>query len=185
MPIIAGLGNIGQEYAGTRHNIGFDIVDQLADSLKLSLGPGKGPFYLAEGRYKGESIILLKPTTYMNQSGIAIRKALGHYQLEPQDCLVCYDDINLRVGKLRLRPDGSAGGHNGVSDIIYQLQSKNFPRLRFGIGDDFSQGDQVSYVLSPFDPDQKEIVEKGVDEAVDACYCFIREGIDQAMNEFN
>ncbi len=185
MPVIAGLGNIGKKYAGTRHNIGFDIIDHLADSMNLSLGPGKGPYYFAEGRHRGQPIILLKPTTYMNHSGTAIRKALGQYQMEPQQCLVCYDDINLPVGKLRLRPEGSAGGHNGVSDIIYQLQTDKFPRLRFGIGDHFQQGEQVAYVLSPFDREQLEIVDEAIEEACDAIFCFIREDIETAMNRFN
>jgi PTH1 family peptidyl-tRNA hydrolase len=185
MPLIAGLGNIGGKYEGTRHNVGFQIIDQLADSLDVTLGPGRGPFYIGETSHRGNSFILLKPTTYMNNSGIAIGKALNQFNLEPQECLVCYDDLNLPMGKLRLRPGGSAGGHNGVSNIIYQLKTENFPRLRFGIGDNYHSGNQVQYVLSTFSEDQLDIVHKGLDEACDAIFCFIRDGIEKAMNQYN
>lgn len=185
MPLITGLGNIGGKYEGTRHNIGFEIVDHLADSMNLELGPGKGPFYFAEGRHRGDSVILLKPTTYMNHSGVAVRKALGQFGLEPQDCLVCYDDLNLSTGKLRLRPGGSAGGHNGVSDIIYHLKTEDFPRLRFGIGNDFKAGNQVQYVLSPFTAEQRKLVNTAIEDACDAIFCFIRDGIESAMNQYN
>lgn len=185
MPLIAGLGNIGGKYEGTRHNIGFEIIDQLADSMNVRLGPGKGPFYFAESRYRGSSVILLKPTNYMNNSGIAVRKALNQFKLEPQECLVCYDDLNLPTGQLRLRPKGSAGGHNGVSDIIYQLQTENFPRLRFGIGDEFKSGNQIQYVLSAFSREQRKTVDETLEDAVDAIYCFMRDGINTAMNKYN
>ncbi len=185
MPLITGLGNIGDKYDKTRHNIGFEIVKAVADELGITFSSGKGPFIVGKGRYGGEQVILVMPTNYMNNSGIAVAKALNFYDIPPSDCLVCYDDLHLPVGKIRFRPRGSAAGHNGVSDIIEKLGSDNFPRLRFGIGSGFPRGGQSSYVLRPFSPDQQPEVDVAVNIARDGVLHFIREGITSAMNEFN
>ncbi|MEQ8579175.1 MAG: aminoacyl-tRNA hydrolase [Balneola sp.] len=185
MSIIVGLGNIGSEYDGTRHNIGFDVLDELAKTLSISFGPGGGPFEIAEGRHKGRNIVLVKPTTFMNRSGTAVKKALAKFNTDKKDCLIVYDDLNLPLGTNRMKPNGSAGGHNGISDIIERLGSNDFPRLRFGIGDNFSRGRQVDYVLSPFDEDELEEKNQAVQHAHDAALAFVNLGIERAMNYFN
>lgn len=185
MPVIIGLGNPGRKYAGTRHNIGFEFIDELAGRMSVELGPGKGPFHIGKGRHAGHNVHLVKPTTYMNNSGDAVRKVLHWFKEELTNCLVCYDDLNLDVGTIRLRPSGSAGGHNGIKDIIQKLGTDAFPRLRIGIGNDFQKGEQVQHVLSPFSNDERTLLTSTMDKAVDATFCFIREGIDQAMNDFN
>ncbi len=185
MPVIVGLGNPGSKYAGTRHNIGFDFLDRLAAELSVSLGPGKGPFHIGDGIYQREKIILVKPTTYMNLSGDAVQQVLHYYKIDPNDCLVCYDDLDLSIGDIRLRAKGSAGGHNGIKDIIQKLGTDLFPRLRIGIGDNFSKGQQVHYVLSKFKPEEKKVMDKTLDTAVQAALTFVSDGIDKAMNSYN
>lgn len=185
MPLIVGLGNIGAEYENTRHNVGFKVIDALAKTLSVKLGPGRGPFHVAEGRHRGRKMILMTPDTYMNRSGLAVNKALNYYHLNPEDCLVCYDDINLPLGKIRLRKKGSAGGHNGIADIIEKLGTQNFPRLRMGIGNNFTRGHLVDYVLSPFKKHEWDTVEESIQDAHDAVLCYVREGINKAMNSYN
>lgn len=185
MPLIVGLGNIGEEYMGTRHNVGFDIIYHVADTLSVELKPGKGPFYVAEARHKGRKAILITPTTYMNNSGLAVSKALKYFDIPLSECLVCTDDINLPPGKVRIRNKGSAGGHNGLISIIETLQTDQFARLRFGVGSNYSRGRQADYVLSPFEDSEQADIAKGIDIAHDAVLCFIREGIVQTMNKYN
>lgn len=185
MTVIVGLGNPGSKYAGTRHNVGFELIDRLAASQSVTLGPGKGPFHVGTGHFKGEKLILVKPTTYMNLSGDAVQQVLNWYKVKPENCLVCYDDLALELGTIRLRPGGSAGGHNGVKDIILKLGTDEFPRLRIGIGNSFAEGRQVDYVLSKFDRNERKIIDEVLDMAVDAVHSFLRAGINQAMNDFN
>lgn len=185
MPIIAGLGNIGDEYEGTRHNIGFDIVDLIAQKINADWQKGKGPYYEAVGKHRGRKIILLKPLTLMNRSGRAVRKALSLHDEVMADLLVCYDDINLELGQIRMRKKGSDGGHNGLRDIIEAIGGSKFPRLRFGIGSNFSRGKQIDYVLKPFSDEELPTVEEQLEVAADAALCYVREGIDQAMNKYN
>lgn len=185
MPVIVGLGNPGSKYAGTRHNVGFELLDRLAAELSVSLGPGKGPFHMGSGVYRREKITLVKPTTYMNLSGDAVQQVLHYYKIDPQECLVCYDDLDLSIGDIRLRAKGSAGGHNGIKDIILKLGTDVFPRLRIGIGNDFPRGQQVNYVLSRFNSQEKKIMDKTLDTAVNAALSFVTDGIEEAMNSFN
>ncbi|MEX0723275.1 MAG: aminoacyl-tRNA hydrolase [Gracilimonas sp.] len=185
MSLIIGLGNIGQEYEGTRHNIGFEVVDAIAETLSTTFGPGDGPFVVAEGRHRGRNVVLIKPTTYMNKSGIAVRKALTKYKTDIDYCLIVYDDLNLDVGDVRLKSQGSAGGHNGIANIIAELGTREFPRLRFGIGNDFPRGRQVDFVLSPFKNSDQKYLEEGIQKAHDASLNFAREGIIKTMNNFN
>ncbi len=185
MSIIVGLGNTGSRYEGTRHNIGFEVVDDIAKTISASFGPGGGPFEAAEGRYKGRKIILIKPTTYMNLSGTAVKKALAKFKTDKKDCLIVYDDLNLPLGNNRMKAKGSAGGHNGIADIIEKLGSNEFPRLRFGIGDNFARGQQVDYVLSPFAEDELEQVAQARKHAHDAALAFVNLGIERAMNFYN
>jgi len=185
MTVIVGLGNPGSKYAGTRHNIGFELIDRLADKLSARMGPGKGPFYLGDGRYKGQKVVLVKPTTFMNMSGDAVVQVLNWFKAEPDDCLVCYDDLDLPVGTIRLRPQGSAGGHNGMKDIIRKLGTDRFPRLRIGIGNDFPHERQVNYVLSRFASEERKTMDETLDRAARAVFTYLTEGIDEAMNQFN
>ncbi len=185
MALITGLGNIGSKYKGTRHNIGFEVIDKLAENLSITLEDGKGPFLIGEGSFKGKKVTLMKPTTFMNLSGKAMSKAIFITGVSLNRCLVCYDDINLPPGKIRLRPSGSAGGHNGIKDIINTLQTDQFPRMRIGVGSDFGRGRQADYVLSPFDEDQRIIMDQTLDTVCEAIYTFLRTDIQIAMNEFN
>jgi peptidyl-tRNA hydrolase, PTH1 family len=184
--IIVGLGNPGIEYEETRHNIGFRVVDAIAHKIGVErFEHDRGNTLTAQGRFKGRSLLLVKPLTYMNRSGSAVRTQLNLSGLEPEDVLVIYDDIALPTGKLRLRSKGSAGGHNGLQDIIDHLGTDAIPRLRFGIGDAFPRGGQARYVLLPFDREDADDVEAGVERAVDAALTFVREGMTTAMNRYN
>lgn len=185
MALIVGLGNPGQEYIGTRHNVGFELIDKLSEKLTITLKPGNGLFFFGEGHFKGQKVILLKPTTFMNNSGKAVTKALALTGDTPADCLVCYDDIHLETGRIKLKPSGSAGGHNGMIDIIERLQTRDFPRLRIGIGNDFKRGRQSEYVLSPFSPSQRKQINETLEVASDAILMFLRGDIERAMNEYN
>jgi PTH1 family peptidyl-tRNA hydrolase len=185
MALIVGLGNIGAEYSGTRHNVGFELVDKMARELSVEFSTAGGPFLIAEGSFKGQPVHLIKPTTYMNRSGRAVSSALAITGNALSDCLVCYDDINLPPGKIRLRSSGSAGGHNGIQDIIDRMQSRDFPRLRIGVGDDFRRGRQADYVLSPFTGEQRTHVDEALDDSVEALFTFMRAGMEQAMNDHN
>jgi len=184
--LIVGLGNPGAEYEGTRHNIGFAVADALAQRMRATFKPdGRADALVAEGRVRGRPLTLVKPQTYMNRSGTTVKHLLRRFGLEPRDCLVVVDDLNLETGKLRLREKGSAGGHNGVQDIIDQLGTDGFPRLRFGVGSDFERGQQVDYVLSPFQPTEQEEVAAALKRATDAVITFVAEGLVPAMNRFN
>jgi peptidyl-tRNA hydrolase, PTH1 family len=185
MPIIAGLGNIGEPYENTRHNIGFEIVRKLAGTLSVELRPGTGPYLCGVGKHRGIKTILVMPTTYMNNSGKALSGALSFFGVPPEECLVCTDDINLPTGTIRIRKSGGHGGHNGLTDIIETIGTTMFPRLRFGIGDNFPRGKQADYVLFPFSTEEIEPVGVALQTAHDGALCFIREGIEQAMSKYN
>lgn len=185
MPLIVGLGNTGDAYMGTRHNIGFSVIDRIANTLSAGMEKADDPFILGVGRFKGVKTILIKPTTLMNNSGQAVLKACRIFHYLPGDILVCHDDIHLPTGRIRLRKKGSAGGHNGIQSIIDQMQTDIFPRLRFGIGSEFQRGRQSDYVLSPFEDQELAAVNEGLDKAHDAILTFIREGIVRTMNNFN
>ncbi len=183
--MIIGLGNPGAEYAGTRHNVGFMVVDAVAEKTRVTLAPERGNALVGWGRWRSRPFGLAKPITYMNLSGQAVRGLVRRYALELRDILVVYDDVNLPVGKIRLRERGSAGGHNGVQDIIDRLGTDVFPRLRVGIGDDFPRGRQVDYVLSPFTAEQRPLIEEAILTARDAVLTFVSDGLTAAMNRFN
>lgn len=189
--LIVGLGNPGEKYARTRHNVGFDVIDALAQRWQVSLSENrkfKGAF--GEGMaIAGYKIALLKPTTYMNRSGQAVRAVLDWYKFEPSSVLVVYDDMALPLGRLRIRPSGSAGGHNGMKSIISHLGTQEFPRLRVGIGSTDAPHDRdravVAHVLGKFAPDEKPIVSTALDWAVEAVETILRKGTEPAMSAFN
>lgn len=198
MQLIVGLGNPGAKYRHTRHNIGFMIADATAERTRLRLSAGRAASSkwmawlkrqdLAEsgqGTYQGHAFTLIKSLTFMNRSGEAVAHYVRALNLEVQDILVIFDDISLPVGTVRLRKKGGAGGHNGVQSIIDHLGTADFPRLRFGVGSDFERGEQVDYVLSPFAPDEQEVVEAAITQATDAVLTLVGEGIDIAMNRYN
>lgn len=183
--LIVGLGNPGREYEGTRHNIGFEVADAVAERARISFEHERGDVLLGWGRLKSYTVGVAKPLTYMNRSGKAVLKLLGAHRLEPQEMLVVVDDINLDLGRIRMRASGSAGGHNGLQDIIDRLGHDDFPRLRVGVGGEFPRGGQVDYVLSSFHPDERPLIDDAVLRALDAAEAFVRDGLTTAMNRFN
>ena len=185
--LIVGLGNPESKYDKTRHNIGFETVDELAKIWQIDLKENKrfqGLF--AEGVAPGgKKIRLLKPLTYMNRSGQSVRAVTDWYKLEPQSVLVIYDDMDLPVGRLRMRLSGSAGGHNGMKSIISHLGVKDFPRLRIGIGKSDGKKETVSHVLGKFSPSESEIVEEVLYASVKAIELSLKEGIEKSMSRYN
>lgn len=184
MYIIVGLGNPGKQYENTRHNIGFITVDYLANQHNIKINKIKHKALVGEGFINREKVLLVKPQTFMNLSGRSVREILDYYKVEADELIVIYDDIDLETGKIRIRKKGSAGTHNGMRSIIYDIQTDLFPRIRIGVGRD-ERIELSSYVLSKFKKDEIEIVEKAVRDSAKAVEAFIEHGIDNAMNEYN
>ncbi len=182
--MVVGLGNPGSEYKDTRHNIGFMVVDALASQLYVEVRKKKFAACFGETNFEGKKLIMLKPWQYMNRSGQAVATAAGFYKLQLSDILVVTDDLALDPGRIRIRKDGSAGGHNGLKDIIAKLGSDQFARLRVGIG---SAGPQEAYdyVLDKIKGDDKPLIDQAIIRAKDAVLCWLGDGIDKAMNEYN
>lgn len=184
--LIVGLGNPGKQYAATRHNIGFMVVDYLAEKLGVKVDKIKFKSVIGEGFSGTKKIVLAKPQTYMNLSGEALLDIVQWYKVDPQDLLVIYDDLDLPVGKLRLRMKGSAGGHNGMKSIIYLIQSDDFPRLRIGIGRPQNENiETVNHVLGKFDEEESKIMSEAVAKAAEAVLAVLDKGVEKAMNEVN
>jgi PTH1 family peptidyl-tRNA hydrolase len=184
--LVAGLGNPGPKYAGSRHNVGYAVVELLAERAGIDVSRHNTKFdaLCGDGPIAGQRTLLLKPTTFMNLSGRSVSAAMRFYKLALSDLLVVYDDLDLPPGKLRFRAQGSAGGHNGMRDIIRQLSSDEFPRLRVGIGKVHRSG-TVSHVLGGFAPDEREAMEHAYVAAADGVQTWLRSGLTAAMNEFN
>lgn len=182
--LIAGLGNIGPEYELTRHNIGFLVLDQLADKHKADFTVARYA-EKAEFRFKGKQVHLIKPSTYMNLSGKAVVYWLNALHLEPERLLVIVDDVALPFGSLRLRPKGSAAGHNGLKNIEELLGHQLYPRLRFGIGSNFQRGQQADYVLSNFKKEEFERMPAFIDKACEMIHSFIAAGAEKTMSLYN
>ena len=182
--LIACLGNIGAEYDNTRHNSGFKIADRLAKDLEASFATGRLA-QTSEMKFRGRTLIVIKPTTYMNLSGKAVKYWLDQEKIPMENLLVVNDDISLPLGTIRLRKKGADAGHNGLTDIIEKLGTNVFCRLRFGIGNDFPLGHLVDFVLSQWKPSEEPIVEETVDKAVEAIKSFVVQGPDRTMNQFN
>lgn len=182
--LVVGLGNIGPEYAGTRHNIGFMILDAFAEASNISFSTERYGD-VARMRLKNKQLILLKPSTYMNLSGNAVRYWKDKESIDINNILVIVDDLALPFGAIRLKPKGSDAGHNGLKSIAQMLGTEDYPRLRFGIGNDFPRGRQIEYVLGCFTLDQRQQLPVRIDVAVDAIKTFCLAGIQTAMCDFN
>ena len=186
MFIIAGLGNPDDRYQGTRHNVGFDVIDRLAEKYNIAVDTKKHRAYIGKGMIGGQKVILVKPQTYMNLSGESLRSLVDYYKVDTQEeLLVIYDDISLEVGQLRIRKKGSAGGHNGIKNIIAQLDTAVFPRIKIGVGEKPKGYDLADYVLGRFSKGERELMEQGYDQAACAVEMIVRGEIDQAMNDYN
>jgi peptidyl-tRNA hydrolase, PTH1 family len=185
MKLIAGLGNPGPEYAGTRHNVGWMVLDAFAEKFRIRIDKHEKNAMTGEGRVAGGSVLVAKPLTYMNLSGDAVRLLANAYTESLDDLIVVYDDIDLPLGKLRIRANGSAGTHNGMRSIVSALASETFPRLRIGIGGVDSAGRLRDYVLGEFTSDEEPVVKQAVERSVDALFLFCRGDLKRAMNEFN
>jgi len=182
--LVVGLGNPGEKYRLTRHNIGYMVVDQIANKYKCSF-KRRFKYFVAKFNFGHNKIILIKPTTYMNLSGLAVRKGLKRFKVDLSNLIVISDDLNLPLGKIRLRAKGSAGGQKGLKSIIENLNSEKFPRLRLGIAGDKFISDVVEHVLSPFGKDEVNKVDQVINEASLCIMHLIEYGISKTMNEFN
>ena len=182
--LVVGLGNIGAEYAETRHNIGFKVLDRLAAETNTSFISGRYGA-VAEFRHRGHIVTLLKPSTYMNLSGKAVRYWLSELKIDKAQLLVVVDDIALSFGELRIRKKGSAGGHNGLKNITELLGGEDYARMRFGIGGDFARGHQVDYVLGEWSAEEREKMDERLKVFSDAILSYISVGLDRTMNTFN
>lgn len=186
MFIIAGLGNPDRQYEGTRHNVGFDVIDRLADKYNIAVDTKKHRALIGKGVIEGQKVILAKPQTYMNLSGESIASLVDYYKIdEEHELIVVYDDINLGVGQLRIREKGSAGGHNGIKNIIARLGTQVFPRIRVGVGEKPPRYDLADYVLGHFSKAEREQMEEGYDNAADAAAMILSGRIGDAMSEYN
>jgi PTH1 family peptidyl-tRNA hydrolase len=185
LKMIVGLGNPGPRYAHNRHNVGFQIVDALAQKHGLSFDKRQFKALLAPGRIEDQRVLLVKPQTYMNLSGEAVQPLVGYYKVELPDLMVVFDDMDLPLGAIRLRPFGGAGGHNGMKSIIARLGSNRFPRLRVGIDRPPGRMDPAAYVLQDFSPEEEAVMVQVRDRAVRALETWLAQGIDAAMNAFN
>lgn len=185
MKIIVGLGNPGSSYKDTRHNVGFMVIDWLARDRGIAINQRGFHSKRGEGKIGAESVLLVEPQTYMNLSGNAVREIARFYKVPLTDLLIICDDLNLPTGKLRLRPKGSAGGHNGITSIIRNLGTEDFPRLRLGI--DLPPGDMAAeaYVLKRFSKQERETIEDAVIRAAECVLTWVYHGIDEAMNRYN
>lgn len=188
MKLIVGLGNPGTEYERTRHNVGWRVVEEFARKFRIEIARHEKNALTGTGRVAGGSVMVAKPLTYMNLSGDAVRLLVNGYLESPAEMIVVYDDIDLPLGKLRIRPNGSSGTHNGMRSIVAELATENFPRLRVGIGAlaaDDRQGRLRDYVLDEFSVEDEPIVARAVERAVDALFLFVRGDLKRAMNLFN
>ena len=185
MYIIAGLGNPGKQYEGTRHNAGFMTIDALADRYNIEVKERAFKALTGKGVIEGQRVLLLKPQTYMNLSGESVRAAMDFYKEDLDHFFVIFDDISLEPGQLRIRKKGSAGGHNGIKNIIAHLGTQDFARIKVGVGEKPSQMDLADYVLSHFSKGEREMMEQACKDSAAAAVAMMTDGIDEAMNRYN
>lgn len=185
MKLIVGLGNPTREYQATRHNIGFDAITRMCDDYRIRLDSKEHKAVCGKGYIGGEKVILAQPQTYMNLSGESVREMADYYKLTNEDVIVICDDINLDVGQLRVRKKGSAGGHNGIKNIIAQLGTEEFMRIRVGVGAKPEKWDLADYVLGRFPKEEEPVIREALEKVSKACECIITDGIEAAMNLYN
>ena len=186
MYLIVGLGNPGKQYENTRHNVGFDAVDLLVDEYRVPSSGKQHKAMYGKGVIAGQKVILAKPLTYMNLSGESVRALVDYYKIDPEEeLIVIYDDISLEPGKIRIRKKGSAGGHNGIKNIIAQLGTQNFQRVKVGVGEKPKGWDLADYVLSRFPKDERVLMEEAFERAGEAAVCMMNDTMEHAMNQFN
>lgn len=186
MFLIVGLGNPGKQYEHTRHNIGFDVMDAIADKYNISISEKKHKALCGKGVIEGQKVVLAKPQTFMNLSGESVVDLLNYYKLDPEsEMLVIFDDISLAPGGLRIRKKGSAGGHNGIKNIIALTGTQNFMRIKVGVGEKPKGWDLADHVLGHFDAEDRKRVEEAILDAVKATEMILQDEVDQAMNDFN
>ena len=185
MYLIVGLGNPGKKYSGTRHNVGYMVIDRLSRRWGVDVDKQKFDGLVGSARLGGEQVTLLKPETFMNRSGFSVRAAMDFYKLEPKDLVIVYDDMALPVGQLRLRQQGSAGGHNGLADILSHAGTEQVGRIRVGIGSPPPMIGAVDHVLGQFRSDERTNIETAIDQAADAVEVILNDGWSRAMERFN
>lgn len=186
MLVIVGLGNPDDKYKGTRHNVGFDVIDLLAEKYNIAVDTKKHRAYIGKGIIGGQKVILAKPQTYMNLSGESVRSLVEYYKVDPEtELLIIFDDISLDVGQLRIRKKGSAGGHNGIKNIIANLGTSVFQRIKVGVGEKPKGYDLADYVLGRFSKEERELIKEGFECAAEAVAMITAGEIDQAMNKYN
>ena len=186
MLVIVGLGNPDDKYQGTRHNVGFDVIDLLAEKYNIAVDTKKHRAYIGKGIIGGQKVILAKPQTYMNLSGESVRSLVEYYKVDPEtELLIIFDDISLDVGQLRIRKKGSAGGHNGIKNIIANLGTSVFQRITVGVGEKPKGYDLADYVLGRFSKEERELIKEGFECAAEAVAMITAGEIDQAMNKYN
>ena len=186
MKVIVGLGNPGKKYDNTRHNIGFEALDYIADKESISINTGKHKALIGTGYMGGEKVLLVKPQTFMNLSGESVAELLHYYKIDPEEeLLVIFDDISLAPGNIRIRKKGSAGGHNGIKNIIAMTGTENFKRIKVGVGEKPAGWDLADHVLGRMSEEDRAAFEEAVKESVKAAEMILEDEIDQAMNDFN
>lgn len=186
MHLVVGLGNPGKQYAHTRHNVGFDVMDALADKYNISISEKKHKALCGKGVIAGKKVVLAKPQTFMNLSGESVAELLNYYKLDPEEeLIVIFDDISLAPGNIRIRKKGSAGGHNGIKNIIALTGTQNFQRIKVGVGEKPKGWDLADHVLGHFSAAERKSVETAMEDAVSALELMLQGDVDQAMNDFN
>lgn len=185
MYIIVGLGNPTKQYQGTRHNVGFEVIDAIADKYNISVDMRKHRAYCGKGVIAGQTVILVKPQTYMNLSGETVRSLVDYYKIDEEQLIIIYDDVSLDVGQLRIRQKGSAGGHNGVRSIIAHLDTIDFPRIKIGVGQKPAGLDLSRYVLERFTKSEQQLMWEGYVRTIEAVEKIVQGEIERAMNVFN
>ncbi|HHU64162.1 MAG TPA: aminoacyl-tRNA hydrolase [Clostridiales bacterium] len=185
MFVIIGLGNPGREYENNRHNVGFHVIDILAERNNICVNKISHKALMGEGRIGSQRVMLAKPQTFMNLSGLSVVDILRCYKLEPGHLILIYDDIDLEVGDIRIRAKGGAGTHNGMRSVIYHIGSEDFPRIRIGIGKPEDGTDLAQYVTSDFDEEDMTLIKQTIERAARAAECIVCEGIVNAMNKYN
>lgn len=185
MYLIVGLGNPENEYANTRHNMGFDTINELAKKSNIEVNKNKFKGLYGTGIIQGKKVILLKPQTYMNLSGESVKEVLDFYHINPEETIIIYDDIDTEKGNIRIRKKGRPGSHNGMKSVVENLQTTNFERIRVGIGQPEYKNDMINYVIGKIPEEEQKILQEGVKKATEAVEEILKNGIDIAMNKFN